>query len=126
MKFKNKYGLPGFTLVELLVVIAIIGVLMGIVVVVLNPAQILVRSRQGVCKGNVARVCEASAACYVAMSSAASCDTAAKVGATLPSTPCVVSITATTGVVTGTQDSCVYSCNPTTGVVSQSGTCYTP
>ena len=59
--FKNQRG---FTLIELLVVIAIIGVLMGIVVVVLNPAQILIRSRQGICKANVGRVCEASAACY--------------------------------------------------------------
>ena len=117
----------GFTLIELLVVIAIIGVLMGIVVVVLNPAQILVRSRQGVCKGNVGRVCEASAACYVTMNSTSACDTAAETGATLPTTPCTVSLTATTGVVTATQNGCTYSCDPVTGITTQSGaTCYTP
>jgi prepilin-type N-terminal cleavage/methylation domain-containing protein len=124
---RNPIGGGGFTLVELLVVIAIIGVLMGIVVVVLNPAQILIRSRQGVCKANVGRVCEASAACYVAMNDVTLCDTAAETGATLPSSPCAVSITATTGVVTATQDGCTYSCDPTTGIVSQTGTtCYTP
>jgi len=117
----------GFTLIELLIVVAIIGVLMGIVVVVLNPAQILIRSRQGVCKGNVGRVCEASAACYVAMGSASLCDTDSETGATLPTAPCAVTITGTTGVVRASQDGCGFACNPVTGIVTQSGTtCYAP
>ncbi len=119
-----RFNKQGFTLIELLVVIAILAVLMGIVIVVINPAQIRIRSNQSVCKSSVARVCEASMACYAAMADAAKCDTVAKIGVDLPTTPCAVAIAATTGVVTATQDLCTFTCNPATGMADPSGTCY--
>jgi prepilin-type N-terminal cleavage/methylation domain-containing protein len=113
----------GFTLIELLVVIAIIGILMGIVVAVINPATILIRSRQSVAKANVARVCEAARACYAAMNRDSLCDSDAEIGVTFPSG---VSIDASYNVV-ATRDSCTYTCDISdTGGVTQSGTCYTP
>jgi len=114
----------GFTLIELLVVIAIVGVLMGLVIAVINPATILYRSRQGVCKANVARTCEAVIACYTAMNDVTKCDDKDKVGVTLPTSPCSVTITSGTGVVSGTQDSCTFTCTPAGGMQTPTGTCY--
>ncbi len=45
MKKFNKQGTSGFTLVELLVVVAIIAVLAGVVIVAINPAALLQKSR---------------------------------------------------------------------------------
>lgn len=42
---KEKYNYNGFTLIELLIVIAIIGVLAVVVLVAINPAQQLARTR---------------------------------------------------------------------------------
>lgn len=45
MQEKKLFSYPGFTLIELLVVIAVVGVLAGAVVVIINPAEQLARSR---------------------------------------------------------------------------------
>jgi len=100
----------GFTLIELLVVIAIIGVLMGLVVIVIDPATILKRSRQGVAKANVARVCEAMIACYSAQNDMEDCDTADEIGVT---TQGGVTVDATTNTAYKTQDTCKFTCDPT-------------
>ncbi len=109
-KLKIERGLPGFTLIELLVVIAIIGILMGMVVVIIDPATILKRSRQGVAKANVARVCEAMIACYTAQNDMEDCDTTDEIGVTAQGG---VTVSATTNTAYKTQDTCKFTCNPT-------------
>ena len=61
MKFKNQ---KGFTLIELLVVIAVIGVMMGAVIVAINPAKRLADARDADGKGRVASVASAMEACF--------------------------------------------------------------
>ncbi len=79
MKFKNKYGLPGFTLIELLVVIAIIGILMGAVVVGINPTERLQDARDANKKTIIASIGAAMEACYtVNEGSYTNCDTVAE------------------------------------------------
>jgi prepilin-type N-terminal cleavage/methylation domain-containing protein len=69
----------GFTLIELLVVIAIIGVLMGAVIVAINPTKRLADARDANGKTRVATVASAMESCYtVNVGSFASCDTMAK------------------------------------------------
>lgn len=43
----------GFTLVELLIAVSILGVLVGAVIVVINPAGVLKRSRDAKCKSDL-------------------------------------------------------------------------
>ncbi len=69
----------GFTLIELLVVIAIIGVMMGAVIVAINPAKRLADARDSEVKTKVNAVASAMEACYtVNVGSYANCDTIAK------------------------------------------------
>jgi prepilin-type N-terminal cleavage/methylation domain-containing protein len=73
-------GRQGFTLIELLVTIAVIGVMMGAVIVAINPAKRLADARDSDGKTRVASVATAMESCF-AMSmtgSYANCDTVAK------------------------------------------------
>lgn len=119
LKFKNKYGLPGFTLIELLVVIAIIGILMGMVIVIINPATIRTRTRQGVGRANVARACEALLACMAATNNTGYCDSWTEIGVNQPTQPVSASIGA--GGISMTVDTCTFSCTPTGGMQAPSG-----
>lgn len=75
MKIGNN---KGFTLVELLVTIAIIGVMMGAVIVAINPAKRLADARDADGKTKVAAVASAMEACYtVKLGSYVNCDTTA-------------------------------------------------
>lgn len=76
----------GFTLIELLIVIVIIGILAGVVLAVLNPAQIIRRSRQSSARALLAKACYAYSACYNTSYDAtgsidsSKCDTASEIG----------------------------------------------
>ena len=120
MKFKNKYGLPGFTLIELLVVIAILGVLMGMVIVVINPASIRTRANQGVGRANVARACDALLGCMAVTNDTTYCDSWTEIGVNALTTPATATIG--TGGISMTVESCVFSCTPTGGMQAPSGT----
>lgn len=66
----------GFTLIELLVVIAIIGVMMGAVIVAINPAKRLADARDSDGKTRVNAVASAMEACYtVNVGTYVPCDT---------------------------------------------------
>ena len=62
-----------FTLIELLIVVVIIGILAGIVLAVLNPAQQQLRARQGVFQSNMNKVCTALYACAASTTNVAYC-----------------------------------------------------
>ena len=73
MKFRNQ---KGFTLIELLVTIAVIGIMMGAVIVAINPAKRLADARDADGKGRVAGVASAMEACFTKeLGSYADCDT---------------------------------------------------
>jgi len=73
LKIKN---LRGFTLVELLVVIAIIGILMGIVVLGINPAERINEAKDAKASANVRSVATGMEACITINGGAvASCAT---------------------------------------------------
>lgn len=84
LKIKNlKFNvLPrqrGFTLIELLVTIAIIGIMMGAVIVAINPATRLADARDANGKTRVATTASAMEACYtVNEGSYANCDSMVK------------------------------------------------
>jgi len=65
----------GFTLIELLVTIAVIGVMMGAVIVAINPAKRLADARDADGKQRVASVALAMEACFTKnLGSYANCD----------------------------------------------------
>lgn len=74
-----KIGNKGFTLIELLVTIAVIGVMMGAVIVAINPAARLRDARDSDGKGKIAGTASAMEACFTKnLGSYASCDTVAE------------------------------------------------
>lgn len=76
-------NLQGFTLVELLVVIAIIGVLMGIVVLGINPAERINEAKDAKASANVRSVATGMEACItVNEGSLTACDTAGELAPT--------------------------------------------
>lgn len=69
----------GFTLIELLVTIAVIGVLMGAVIVAINPAKRLQDARDSNRKSVVASIASGMEACFTKYEgSFDSCDTVVK------------------------------------------------
>ena len=66
----------GFTLIELLVVIAILGILMGAVIVGINPTKRMEEATEAAAKQNVAQVAPAMEACITKnLGSEAACNT---------------------------------------------------
>lgn len=131
----------GFTLIELLIVIVIIGILSGVVLTVINPAQQMRRARQTVFRANAEKGCLAFLACTGSTTSAVTCSGSTDalaltaIGFTDPLNPA-----ATTGITapiykvsplspavgdtltfTSTYDGCIYTCSasPTNGTVTQ-------
>lgn len=69
----------GFTLIELLVTIAVIGVLMGAVIVAINPAKRLQDARDSNRKTIIASIASGMEACFTKYEgSFTNCDTVAK------------------------------------------------
>ena len=114
----NNINKKGFTLIELLIVIAIIGILAGILIAVINPAQQRLKANQAVMRSSVSKACLAAVAC-VTSSSTGSCSntTFATLGVnSVNGNPTgsvyvpVVARGALTGI-RGTMGTCVVTCN---------------
>ncbi len=89
----------GFTLIELLVVIAILGILMGVVIVGINPTARLNEATEAQAKANTQQIATAMEACITKnLGAEASCNTWAK----LLAGNFVKAATAPAGVVIGT------------------------
>ena len=84
---KMRSSEQGFTLIELLIVIVIIGILAGVILAVINPAQQQLRANQSVLRSNTEKMCLALQACGSATTSALDCGTKALVGITTPTVP---------------------------------------
>ncbi len=78
----------GFTLVELLIVIVIIGILAGLVITIINPRRMQMRSGHSIIRANVGRACQAIIACASSTTTPeTSCNTGALAGFNQPNTP---------------------------------------
>ncbi|MFC1621968.1 prepilin-type N-terminal cleavage/methylation domain-containing protein [Patescibacteria group bacterium] len=62
-KFNKGANDGGFTLIELLIVIVIIGILAGVVISVMNPAEQQRKAREAVVRANTDKLCLAMHAC---------------------------------------------------------------
>jgi len=117
----------GFTLIELLIVIAIIGILAGIVIAVINPTRQRTKANEAVLRANVAKMCQAWAACLNASPTGnlAECNTAALAGINVPNP--VVPVKAvyryTNNRWQGVLGSCTIYCDRTSFKPTLSGTC---
>ncbi|KKS60302.1 MAG: hypothetical protein UV25_C0010G0029 [candidate division WWE3 bacterium GW2011_GWB1_42_41] len=122
----------GFTLIELLLVIVIIGILSGIVIAVINPAQVRRRTAETVMRANTDKVCYAMQSCAATrLIPETNCIDFAGIGATQPNgnpTGSVYTISyaapTTTITVLGTgagTNPCVFSCSYNT--TSAAGLC---
>jgi len=121
-----------FTLIELLIVIVIIGILAGVVLAVINPAQQITRSKQSVIRGAIVKACLAHKSCMTANNDLSTqCDTAAKAGYDLSNIDPATGAFSPSGTATGlptwtlgtSPNQCVIACMPTGAVtVTSSGT----
>lgn len=115
-KMKNR----GFTLIELLVVIAILGILMGVVIVGINPTARLNEATEAQAKANTQQIATAMEACITKnLGSTAACDTWAELvsGAFVKATSAPAGLSMSAGCVAFLEASsqyCKYS--STTGV----------
>lgn len=73
-----------FTLIELLIVVVIIGILAGIVLAVLNPAQQQRRAREGVLQANTGKLCTGLFACAATTTTLANCNSDTLIGVSIP------------------------------------------
>jgi len=105
----------GFTLIELLIVIVIIGILAGVIIAVINPAQLQLKAKQAVLRANVEKGCLALNACGSTSTVAADCNSTTKVGLNaINGTPAgsTYALTAADPITyTGTLDTCNYTCS---------------
>lgn len=111
----------GFTLIELLIVIAIIGILSGILISVINPAEQRTKANQAVARSNLEKICLAKISCLNSSITGvnADCDSVTELGVTAPGGPTgatysYLGVANPTVVMSG----CTYTCNLLTGVVS--------
>ena len=121
-----------FTLIELLIVIVIIGILAGVVLAVINPAQQITRAKQSVIRGAIVKACLAHKSCMTANNDAAAqCDTQAKAGYDFSSIDNASGVFSPSGTTTGrpawtfgdSSNGCVIACTLTGAVtVTSSGT----
>ncbi|PIZ44350.1 hypothetical protein CO180_04405 [candidate division WWE3 bacterium CG_4_9_14_3_um_filter_41_6] len=82
----NRISSRGFTLIELLVVVVVLGILVGVVIVVINPNVQQEKAKEGVIKGNVDKIGQALIGCVSSqLSPATTCDTFTKIGVIDPS-----------------------------------------
>ena len=73
----------GFTLIELLIVIVIIGILAGVVISIINPAQVQRKAREATMRANVDKYCTALYACAsTRLDPLNDCNSFAEIGAT--------------------------------------------
>lgn len=77
---KNLRNQKGFTLIELLIVIVIIGILAGVVIAVINPAQQQRKASEAVLRANTDKLCTAMIACLSATTDTTKCDTVLEIG----------------------------------------------
>lgn len=68
------HKISGFTLIELLITVAILGILMGAVVMVIDPARRMREAYDGNARSNMIRFAEAVEACYLERSTYLDCD----------------------------------------------------
>ncbi len=105
-----------FTLIELLIVVVIIGILAGIVLSVLNPAQQQRRAREGVLQASTGKLCTGLFACAATTTTIANCDSDVEIGVTIPtgnpagSSYSVGAISANEVEASGTLDGCSGFC----------------
>ena len=106
----------GFTLIELLLVIVIIGILSGIVIAVINPAQTRTRANETILKGNTDKLCYAMFACATSRTAPLTqCNSPGGVEATPPNgTPptATYNVQEAGGTLSafGTLGACTYTC----------------
>lgn len=74
----------GFTLVELLVVIAIVAILAGATIMVINPVQQKAKANEVLMRSNLSKLCTAMVGCMALNGNASLCDTANKMGVSVP------------------------------------------
>ncbi len=125
---KNKSS--AFTLIELLIVIVIIGILAGVVLAVINPANQIKRSNQTSARGVISKACLAVNSCLASAITQAGaydyalCDTAAEAGYTFPINTYdgAYSITAATAAPVWTQNAasgvCSMTCDTSLGATT--------
>lgn len=87
MKLSNlRLSQRAFTLIELLVVIVVLGILVGVVIVVIDPNVQKEKAMEGVIKGNVDKIAQALIACVsTEVDPATQCNSLSEVGAIDPS-----------------------------------------
>lgn len=107
----------GFTLVELLVVIAIVGVLLGVVVLALDPAARLNEATEATARSNVQQIAAAMEACiaHKDYASETNCNTWTKLygGGFVQASTAPLGVTIGTGCVSAPEASAQY-CKYTT------------
>ena len=106
----------GFTLVELLIVIVILGILVGLVMVMIDPLRQKRRAKEGVLIASMYKTCLALTACGSTTTDDTKCADFDLIGVTEPHFPTgamydlVHDAGAKTVTVTGMFDKCVYEC----------------
>lgn len=115
--FRAEGNDKAFTLVELLIVVALISVLSSITFLIINPSNLIKKSREAVLKSNMSKLCSALFSCATYKGNAAECaGSFNSIGVTQPTEPAGASYNppriTSGGVVeiVGSLDSCVYRC----------------
>ena len=126
--FKSKS--QGFTLIELLIVITILAVLMGVLIIVIKPAELINRARTSAVKTYVAKACSAVQICNVNDTIDGRCDapvtamgTAPNSNITIGTTSTYATVDATTTLVSASSATCNIACDTSTGAFTVGADC---